>query len=245
MKILIKIIIFSFCSFWLFCNDLTNKVSESGDFKWGVNGGLLYGGPMPTKSTPEFSGYPIFSPFLGVFAEIGLSDNFNLQPNLIISMKGVNLTGTIRKDTLVETTIGGQTGYIPTFYTANISGLMKLTYIDLPVYLTYKFFERGYAFFGCQFSMLAGGSYFSDIHVVVGEGGFYDDITKHYNMYNDINRWDFALNLGAAYQFYNKFSLKLFATRSFFPFNKPGTIDVDKMGNMFNTYIGTSLTYDF
>ena len=73
MKILIKIIIFYFCSFCLFCNDLTNKVSESGDFKWGVNGGLLYGGPMPTKSTPEFSGSPIFSPFLGIFAEIRLS----------------------------------------------------------------------------------------------------------------------------------------------------------------------------
>ena len=236
---------------WLICltsiilaADEENIINKTEKFYWGINGGLVYGGPMPTKSTPEYSGSPIFSPFLGIYFNILLSESFTLQPNVIISIRGVNLSGQIKKDTLVETTIGGEVGYIPTFYTANISGLMKLTYIDVPINLAYKFSNSFSGFLGVQGSILLGGSYYSDVHVVVGEGGFYDDIMKHYNMYNEIRTWDCALNIGTAYKITNRLIMKLFGTRSFVPFNKPGTIDTDKMGNMYHTYLGTSITYE-
>jgi len=218
---------------------------EQSDLKFGINGGVSYGGPIPTKATSDVSGNPTFGPFLGLYADYVISKDFHLQPNLNLSIKGINIFGNFVKDTLVEIDFGGQSGYIPTFYTADVQGAMNLIYLDLPVFFTYGLFDKSYMFLGAQASLLIGGEYYTDVHVVVGEGGFYDDVEEHFDMYPDVNTYDFAVCLGAAYKIFNDLAFKVYATRSFVPFNKPGTGNPDLTGNLYNTYFMTSLVYDF
>ena len=176
---------------------------------------------------------------------VNLGSDFRLQPNLSLSVKGLSIYGSYVRDTLVEIDFGGQQGLIPTFYTADIKGSMSLIYLDLPVFLTYSLFSRSYMFICAQASLLLGGEYYTDAHVVVGEGGFYDDVEEHFDMYPEVNEVDFSVCLGGAYKIFNDLAFKVYATRSFIPFNKPGTGNPDITGNLYNTYFMTSLSYDF
>ena len=215
------------------------------DFILGINGGILYGGPIPTKSNPDFSGSPIFGPFIGLYTDYIATPAIHIQTALNLSLKGINIGGHYVRDTMVEVNMGGQIGTVPTFYTADIIGSMNLLYLDLPVFFTYEISGRSYIFAGGQASLLIGGEYTTDAHVVVGEGGFYDDVNKHFDMYNDVTRLDFSACLGGAYKVFKDLTLKIYGTRSFVPFNKPGTGDPSTTGNLYNTYVITSLVYDF
>jgi hypothetical protein len=222
-----------------------SDIYRTNDFILGVNGGMVIGGPIPTKSDPDFSGSLNIGPLVGIYTDYRAGKNINIQSALNISIKGLSITGYYKKDTLVEVNMGGQVGMIPTFYTADINGKMNLYYLDLPFFFTYWISGKATMFAGVQASMLVGGEYYTDVHVVVGEGGFYDDVNKRIDMYPDIRRFDLSLCLGGGYKIFSDLTFKLYGTRSFIPFNKPGTGDPSKTGNLYNTYFITSLVYDF
>lgn len=220
-------------------------IIERPDFTMGINGGMVVGGPIPTKSNPDLSGSLTIGPHVGVYADYRTSNLFSIESSLNFAIKGVTISGRIRRDTIVEVNIGGQSGYIPTFYTADITGKMSLQYLDLPVMLSYNLTKNSNVFIGGQASLLVGGEYATEANVVVGEGGFYDDVYEKSDMYDDISRYDLSICIGGAYRIFRSFTFKFYGTRSIIPFNKPGTGDPETTGNLYNTYFITAIVYEF
>lgn len=210
----------------------------------GLKGGILYGGPMPVKWSDEFSGNPIFGAQFGLFADYVITEKLTFSAELMLSYKGVDFTAAIMRDTIVEVEMLGEKGTIPTFYTADIVGGMDFFYIDLPVILSY---DIGISTFlaGIQLSYLAGGSYKGDAHVVVGEGGFYDDIIEHFDNFEEVSRLDFAICIGGEHELTERLKLSILASRSIIPLMKGRSYNSQyiDVGNMYNTFVTVSLLY--
>jgi hypothetical protein len=216
-------------------------------FDYGVKGGFIYGGPMPAKIPENVDGSPVFGPYCGIYFDYKLSENISLHPEISLSIKGVNFRTDYRRDTIVETEINGQKGTVPTFYNAKVIGEMAITYLDIPVFLTYYLASYATLYFGAQSSFLIGGKNDVLAHVVVGEGGFYDDVEARFDNYGFINTFDFAFCLGSSHDITDDFSLSFYGTRSIKSFynNNFKTEKEFDNGKMYNTYFVGSISYKF
>jgi hypothetical protein len=217
------------------------------DFTYGAMGGVVFGGPIPVKSADNYKGSPVFGPYFGMYFDFKLDNNFSFRPEISMSIKGVDYTGQFRRDTIVETKIDGQNGWVPTFYVAHISGNISLVYLDIPLLLTYNIAGSTKLFFGTQASILLGGSNPVKTRIVIGEGGFYNDSTLYLDGYQNVHPFEIGLCLGGSQKITEDLTFTFYGTRSFSPFYKAGTMqsnDIDT-GNLYNTYFIVSISYLF
>ncbi|MFH1050185.1 MAG: porin family protein [bacterium] len=238
MKILLCLLLFSSIVF---------AEENTMDFDFGVKAGLIYGGPIPTIFLENLTFTPLLGPHFGVYCNYKVNDRITLQPEISISLKGANYDTFYRRDTIVETEIDGVTGLVPTFYTAMIKGDMALFYIDIPVFLNYKISEKFDLSAAAQISYLIGGKNDINARVIVGEGGFYDDLKKYYDNYGFLNSLDFAFCLGASYLLSERFSITAYGTRAITPLYKD-SFKTDKeldAGKMYHTDFILALVYRF
>jgi len=216
-------------------------------YNFGINAGMIYGGPVPEKFLDNIEVSPLLLPKIGIFIETQLTEKFLVHSSLNLSLKGSNFTAYYKRDTIVETEIDGTTGLVPTFYNAYINGEILMLYLDIPVYLTYCISEKWNLLFGIQPSFLASGKNDVQARVVVGEGGFYDDIKKQFDNFGFIKKFDFGFCLGSSYQFKENFSIEISVSRSIIAFYKD-EFQVEKdidVGKMYNTYISAMILYFF
>jgi len=227
---------------------LLSNYSYSGIFFSDNNGlktGVIFGGPLPSKWSEEFNGYPKFGIKVGFFLDYEISESLILISEMNIAYKGVDFTAFLERDTIVEVEMMGEKGMIPTYFTADIDGGMEFFYIDIPVLAKYDFLGVMTLLGGVQFSILAGGEYSGKAHVVVGEGGFYDDIIEEFDNFNQLNRFDMAVCLGGEHRISEDFRLSVLATRSLLPLMRGESYNSKYIdtGNMYNTYVSLSIMY--
>jgi hypothetical protein len=113
------------------------------------------------------------SPVLGGFAEYDLSDKFALQAELVYSMEGSSVSGTMAEwdgDELVE---------------YEVDGKYKLDYLNIPLLAKYKF--------GNGLSLLAGPQFGFLMSAKAGDEDFED-------VKDDFNGMNTSLAIGAAYE---------------------------------------------
>jgi hypothetical protein len=230
--------------FWM----LLSSVSYSGIFFSDNNGlktGVIFGGPLPSKWSEEFNGYPKFGIKVGFFLDYEINGSLSIISEMNIAYKGVDFTAFLQRDTIVEVEMMGEKGTIPTYFTADIDGGMEFFYIDIPILAKYDLFGMMTLLGGVQLSVLAGGDYSGKAHVVVGEGGFYDDIIEEFDNYDQLNRFDIAVCLGGEHRITDDFRLSILATRSLLPLMQGESYNSKYIdtGNMYNTYISFSIMY--
>jgi hypothetical protein len=230
--------------FWF----LLSSISYSGIFFSDNNGlktGVIFGGPLPSKWSEEFNGYPKFGIKVGFFLDYEINESLSIISEMNIAYKGVDFTAFLERDTIVEVEMMGEKGNIPTYFTADIDGEMEFFYIDIPILVKYDLFGMMTLLGGVQLSVLAGGDYSGKAHVIVGEGGFYDDIIEEFDNFNQLNRFDMALCLGGEHRITEDFRLSILATRSLLPLMRGESYNSKYIdtGNMYNTYVSLSIMY--
>lgn len=236
MKTIIFIILFT-------TNIFAQENLEYSDY--GIMAGAVYGGPIPTRFLNNLDASPLIGPNFGFYYNYQLSENTALHSELSIKMKGASFNTSYRRDTLAETEIEGQKGTVPTFYTALINGDMGVVYLDIPIFLNYDISENMILSVGVQPSFIIGGKNDINARVIVGEGGFYDDIKRYYDNMHFLNYFDFAVCLGGFYNISETFSIGLYGSRAFTPLYKDSfkTDPSLDTGKMYNTQITGSLYY--
>ena len=217
------------------------------ELNFGMNAGFIYGGPMPTNFLENLEFSPLFGPFLGISYDYRFSEKFSVQAQIALSMKGATYNTFFSRDTIVETEIDGKPGLVPTFYTAMIDGDMGLFYIDIPIFLKYKLSKKIDLLAGSQASILIAGKNDVNARVIVGEGGFYDDIKKYFDNFDFLNSLDFAFCLGASYNLSERFKISAYGTRSITPLYKDSfkTEKEIDAGKMYHTNFVMVLEYNF
>ncbi|HBS86389.1 MAG: hypothetical protein A2W91_19435 [Bacteroidetes bacterium GWF2_38_335] len=206
--------------------------------------GLNYGGPLPVEKNDSASGHPIPGIHSGFSVTFNLADKWDITTELYYSFRGVDYSQSYTKDTLVEITIMGVPGTVPSYYSAYIEGAMRLNYLDFPVMVSYR---KGKMKFigGLKTSWLFSGKDHGNVRVVVGDGGFYDDFIQAYNNFNIIRKIDFAAVAGFESELVRNISLELKVTRSFLQLYKPGSMDGKGVGDnrLYNTFLHLSLKF--
>ncbi len=217
------------------------------DFTYGAMGGVIFGGPIPVKSADNYKGSPLFGPYFGMYFDFKLNDNFSLHPEISLAIKGVEYNGQFRRDTIVQTVINGQNGWVPTFYVAHISGSISLVYLDIPIFLNYNLTGSTNLFTGTQASILLGGSNPIKARIVIGEGGLYNDSTTYLDGYSNVRPFEVGFCFGGSQKITEDLTFTFYGTRSFIPFYKAGTMQSNDIntGNLYNTYFVVSISYLF
>jgi hypothetical protein len=236
LKSLIFILLFT-------TNVFANDFLQFSDY--GIKAGAVYGGPIPTKSLSNLDASPLLAPNLGIYYNYQFSENISLHSELTFTMKGASFNTSYRRDTLAETEIEGQKGTVPTFYTALINGDMSVIYLEIPIFFSYDISEDIKMSIGVQPSFIIGGKNDINARVIVGEGGFYDDIKRYYDNMRFLNFFDFALCLRGFYNISETFSIGLYGSRAITPLYKDSfkTDPSLETGKMYNTQITGSLYY--
>lgn len=212
-----------------------------------AKGGLIYGGPKPTKDVAGIEGTPKLNPIVAFDFETDLWNNLKLSGGFAFSYKGVEYGGRFRRDTIVEVKIGNEIGYVPTFYNVIVNGDISLAYIDLPFLLTYHFFDFFNLSAGVQPSILIGGYDKGTTRIVIGEGGFFQDSLYKFDNYSKINKLDFSLCIGGYHIIYSNLFLQFYATFSIVELyfaETAGSKHVDR-GKLYNTYFVGMLGWKF
>ncbi len=211
----------------------------------GLKSGVVFGGPLPSKWSEEFHGNPRFGFKVGFFLDYEISEAISILSEMNIAYKAVDFTAFLERDTIVEVEMMGEIGTIPTYFTADIDGGMEFFYIDIPVLVKYDLWGMMTLLGGVQLSILVGGDYSGKAHVVVGEGGFYDDIIEEFDNFSQLNRIDVAVCLGGEHQITRDLRMSILATRSLLPLIQGESYNSKYIdtGNMYNTYVSLSIMY--
>jgi hypothetical protein len=206
--------------------------------------GLNYGGPLPTEFKDSTSGKPIAGLMAGMSFSIPLSKNFSFSPALYYSFRGVEYSQSFTRDTLVTVVFNGTSGQVPSFYTAYVSGAMRLSYIDIPLLITYRF-RKYQIMFGPYFSVLVAGKDAGKVRIVIGTGGFFDDYTETFNNFKAIRKVEQGLMIGSNISIYKNLSIETRVSRSFFSLYSPGKLPDRGQGSgkMFNTFVHVGVVY--
>lgn len=206
--------------------------------------GLNYGGPLPTEFKDSTSGKPIAGLMAGLSYSIPLSKRFSFTMAMYYAFRGVEYSQSFTRDTLFTVVFNGISGQVPSFYTAYVSGAMRLHYIDIPLLIAYRI--KNFQFiFGPYFSVLVAGKDAGNIRVVIGTGVFYDDYFDNYDNFNAIRKLEQGFMIGSIMPIYKNFSIETKVSRSFFSLYSPGELPDRGQGGgkMFNTFVHVGLVY--
>lgn len=208
--------------------------------------GMNYGGPLPQKSMEGASGTPIIGLNAGSGYTIKLSEKFSIIPELYFSFKGVEYSSSYTRDTMVQITIMGVPGEVPSYYTAYVNGKMNFHYLDLPVMVGYRA-KKTQILFGPYVSQIIAGKDEGSVRVMIGDGGFYDDYYDDFNNNSFVNKTDYGIILGSTVPLYNHLMFELKVSRSLRPIYKKGffSSNGNPENKLFNTFLHLSLAYKF
>jgi hypothetical protein len=209
-----------------------------------IGAGVNYGGAIPTEAIDSTSGKPIIGFSGGVSYSIPLSERFSFLPQLYYSFRGLDYSQSFTRDTLFTVVINGNSGEVPSFYTAYIDGSMRLHYIDIPLLVTYRILKFK-LMFGPYISVLLGGRDSGNVRVVIGTGGFFDDYTEAYSNYAVIRKFEQGIMIGSTAPIYKNLSIEIKASRSFTTlYNLDKIVDKGQGSvRMYNTYVQLGLIY--
>ena len=210
----------------------------------GIGAGVNYGGAIPTEALDSTSGKPLIGFTAGVSYSIPLSERFSFLPQLNYSYRGLDYSQSFTRDTLFTVVINGNSGEVPSFYTAYIDGSMRLHYIDIPLLITYRILKLE-LMFGPYISVLLGGRDSGNVRVVIGSGGFFDDYTEGYSNYGVIRKLEQGIMAGSKAPIYKNLSIEIKASRSFTTlYNLDKIVDKGQgTVKMYNTYVQLGLIY--
>ncbi len=208
--------------------------------------GANYGGPMPNKQLDSSEGKAFVGYTAGLSTQWNVSKRIAFYPSIYYSYHAVNYAQTFTRDTMVTVVFNGQSGQVPTFYTAHVNGGMRLHYIDFS-FLTAFVYKKGLFIFGPAFSTFIMGKDTGTVKIVIGKGGFFDDVYEKFDNTKAIRFIDFGLILGSRTTIYKNLAFELKVTRSLFNIYKPGKIPDRGQGNikLFNTYVSLALVLGF
>ena len=209
-----------------------------------IGAGINYGGPLPTEVVDSTSGKPLPGLTAGASYWVKINERFSFAPGLYFSYRGLDYSQSFTRDTLFTVDINGNSGEVPSFYTAYVEGSMRLYYLDIPLLVSVRI-KKFQMMVGPYFSLLVGGRDSGNVRVVIGSGGFFDDYTDVFNNYAVIRDLEHGIMLGSVIPIYKKLGLEFRASRSFITL-----YNLDKMGDhgqgsmkSYNTYIYFGLNY--
>jgi hypothetical protein len=220
-----------------FCSLLAGNAQN-----FSIGAGVNFGGPLPTETVENSEGKPILGTNIGVSYSIPLSKRFSFNPALYYSLHGVDYSQNFTRDTLITVVINNQSGQVPSFYTAYITGGMRLHYIDIPLLVTYRI-GKSQIMFGPYVSVLVGGKDAGKVRVVIGTGGFLEDFHDEFNNFNAIRKVEQGLMIGSTIPIYKNLSIESRISRSFFSLYSPGKLPNMGDSKMFNTFFNVGLVY--
>ena len=197
--------------------------------------GTNYGGAMPTQITENSSAKIFPGAYVSFGKNIKITDKIKFIPQISTDFRWFNYYASQKKDTVVLTNISGMPANIPTYYTANITGKVRLVgfYIEIP--FMYSFSDKMAITTGIYSSYNAYMSDDVDINVKIGEGGLLPDVDSSYNNKNNINIFEAGINIGGKYSINDKYVISIEAYRSLSRFYKKNSFD-DNLGNDISFY---------
>lgn len=158
----------------------TFSIVNAQDITYGAKAGLNYGKTKSSES--DYNEYidPVFGPHFGAFADIGVSEKFSVQPELLYSPVGFKITNN-----------SDYMGY-------NYKG--KLHYLSIPIMAKYNVKEGFFLEAGPYFGYLLSAKESEEITGNVEE---YKGTTDSYDIKDDFKTFDFGVGVGACYQLEN------------------------------------------
>jgi len=158
-----------------------------------VNLGMSAGGPVPNKTVMESYGKLSFLPKFGLSYNTKISEDFSINNSLYYQINGASYGKKYQNDTLVPLPIN-ESILIPTYYKAQVDGKMRLHYIQYSPHIQYNKYKPVCFTLGTYISYLHGGYDKGNVHITIGEGGFFDDIYDKYNNFNQMNKVDLGFS---------------------------------------------------
>ncbi|MEI6347386.1 MAG: hypothetical protein WCP69_05500 [Bacteroidota bacterium] len=196
--------------------------------------GAQFGGPLPSKSIDSSSGNPLLSPQIGARLNIQIFQKSKLSFGISISQKGASYQQHLKRDTLIDIGLG----VVPSFYTANVVGEMKLLYIDVPVDFCYAISQKQSIALGVASSILISGYDRGTVSVSAGYGGF-ADFKEPFNNYSSIRGIDFGGRFFYKFQFSKLFFTSIEVYRSFKGLYK------NNENNLYHTHMSILFGFSF
>ncbi len=223
-----------FCALFICSLSLNAQVRKT---KFDLFIGAQYGGPLPSKTIDSASGTPLLSPQIGGRTFLEMSKISSISLGIAFSQKGANYSQKYKRDTLVDVGFG----LVPTFYTANVVGQIKLLYLDVPIDYCYKISEKQTIAFGINSSFLLSGFDKGTVSINGGYGGYggFADLNQEFDNFSTIQKFDFGGHFFYKYLFYKNFFTSIDVYRSFRGLYKSSD------NNLFHTHATLAFGYSF
>ncbi|HNQ68710.1 MAG TPA: hypothetical protein PKN32_10045 [Bacteroidales bacterium] len=187
--------------------------------------GTNFGGAIPTEMTENSLAKIYPGAFIMFGNKIQITERLSFSPQISADYRWFNYYASQTKDTTVLTTVLNVPANIPTYYTANISGKIRLIGIFFETPFCFQLSEKFNASAGIYGSYNAYKSDFVEINVKIGEGGLLPDVDSSYNNKSNINNFDAGINIGGEYAINDKFVLSLGVYRSLSRFYKKNSFN--------------------
>jgi len=209
-----------------------------------IGAGISYGGPIPVEVIDSTSGRPLIGMTAGISYSFPINERFSFTPGLYYSFRGLDYGQIYTRDTLLTFDINETTAQVPSFYTAYVSGKMRLHYIDIPLLIESNIWKFQ-MMLGPYFSILLAGKDAGNVRVVIGYGGFVDDYHGDFNNYSSLRNTELGFMLGSKAPIYRNLSIEMKASRSFFTLYNLNKLKDNGQGivKMYNTYVQLVLIY--
>lgn len=197
--------------------------------------GTNLGGAVPTKMTENSSAKILPGGYITLGNRIIITDKIQFVPQISTDFSWFNYSASQKNDTIVLATVAGMPANIPTYYTANISGKIRLIGLHIEIPFMYSFSDKAKLTAGLYSSYNAYKSDNIDINVQIGEGGLLPDFDSSYNNKNNINLFDMGINIGGEYSISEKYAVSIGIYRSLSRFYKKNYFN-DNSGNNIDFY---------
>ncbi len=202
----------------------------------GGNIGVVIG-PLRDNSSAQ----PVFGPSLGLFAHKQVNSKWALQLEANYCLTGVHFQQQIfDRDTLWTEQIGEIEYQIPATYSADVSGQIKLHYINLPLQAIYHFSPRFSTGFGPRMAILFKGKFEGTGDVIVGEEYVFAETTEDFDESENLQRFDFGLTASWQYRFTQKLRTQFAFSGGLVALNEKGDLVQDQF---FNGFANLTLLY--
>lgn len=204
-----------------------------------VYAGVNYGGPIPAESIENAEGVPGIGFSAGGEFVFPLGDAWSLHPGVLLAYTHLSYGQTLNEDTLYALEDAGG-ARVPTYYTAKVDGRMQSLHMNVSLPICYSY---GHNRIGLG---LYGGSKLwhldrADVRVVIGEGGYFDDVEEEADNSKAANPFCGGLVFTYSYQFCQNWHLMLHAQRSLTPLHKAGNELPGPDTDMYETYVNLML----
>ncbi len=209
-----------------------------------LGAGISFGGPIPTEIPDSTSGQPLIGTVFNASFSFPINERLSFIPGVYYTFRGMDYSQSFTRDTMYTVVINGNSGEVPSFYTAYVNGKMRLHYIDIPLLMAYRVWNFQ-IMFGPYISVLLAGRDAGVVRVVIGSGGFLEDYHEDFSNYHALRKMEQGLMLGSLTPLFKNLSLEMRVLRSFFTLYNLDKLTDNGQGliKMYNTYFQLGLVY--